>query len=358
MKVKRSHLIVFTLIVVAVVAVTMRLMGNKKQFNENIELVKRKVEQIPVSVDTVGFGMISQNVTATGVVEASQVLNLVAETQGKILHKYKEKGDRVTVGDVIAKVDDEVISANVITAEANYEQMEKNYERFNRLAKEDAVSKYDFEQAEIGLKKAKADLISARKNLNNTSIKSPISGYINNDFMTVGQYLSNNTSVCEIVNNSTLKINIKVADYEVFKIKKGDAVAVKIPVFPSLKFTGKIASVAELADAAMKFNVEVVLENDTQTHLKSGLYAEVELPIATSNRLVISKAAIVGSLEMPEVFVVENGRAKKQAIVIGQSNNTQVEVINGLAKNQLIIVSGQLNLKDGDDVKIVENHIF
>jgi membrane fusion protein, multidrug efflux system len=354
MKVKRSRLIVTAIILLAIVAAVFKLKSNRKQINDELAIVQRSVEKIPVSVDTVNQGIISKNVIVPGVLEASQVLNLVSETQGKIIAKYKQKGDKVNIGDVIVKVDDEVISANVITAEANYEQNEKDIDRLTRLSKEDAVSKHDLEQATIGLKKSKADLINARKALSNTSIKAPISGYINNESTTIGQFLGGGSPVCEIVNNSILKLNIKVTENEIFKITIGQVVPVEITALPDIKFTGKITSIAEKADAAMKFNVEITLINDTKAHLKSGLYAEVELPIENKDKLIINKAAILGSMEMPVVYIVENGKAVKRSLVIGQSNDTQVEVLSGISKGDLIIVSGQLNLKDGDEVKIVD----
>lgn len=280
-------------------------------------------------------------------------MNLVSETQGKIIKIYKEKGDRVSAGDIIAKVDDEVIAANVLTAEANYEQFEKDIARLKRLSEENAVTRRDLEQAEIGLKKAKADLITAKKMLSNTSIKSPISGYINNDYITVGQVLGGGSPVCEIVNNNKLKLNIRISEREVYKIKPGQPVAIRLTVFPDQQFTGRITSIAEKADAVLKFNVEITVDNDVNAHLKSGLFAEAELPVTNEENLIINKASIVGSMESPVVYVAKNGKAIKRQLVIGQSNDKQVEVLSGLSEDDQVIVSGQMNLKDGDDIKII-----
>jgi RND family efflux transporter MFP subunit len=354
MKIRRSRLIVIAIICIAVVAAVFKLKSNKKQFKDEMEIVQRKVEKIPVSTEIVKSGIISKNVVASSTLEASQFLSLVSETQGKIIRKTRQKGDLVTIGDEIVKVDDEVIAANLINAEANYEQNVKDLERLTRLANEDAVTKHDLEKANISLKKAKADLINARKALNNTSIKSPISGYINNDFVTVGQFLGTGSQVCEIVNNSRLKINIKITEHEVYQVIKGEVVTVHISAFPGKTFRGKINSIAEKADAAMKFNVEIILDNSPKTHLKSGLYAEVELPVQNEDKLLISKAAIIGSMEMPAVFVVENGKAMKRDIVLGQSNDNKVEALKGLSEGEQLIVSGQLNLRDGDEVKVVK----
>ncbi len=354
MKIKGSRIIAMAVLIAVVLLVVFKLKGNKQKVHDEVAFSQRKVENIPVSVETVKKGTLSENVIASGTLEASEFLNLLSETQGKIVKIYKEKGDRVAAGDVIAKVDDEVIAANVLTAEANYSQFEKDVDRLTRLSEENAVTKRDLEQANIGLKKAKADLITAKKALNNTSIKAPISGYINNDFITEGQLLGGGSPVCEIVNNNRLKLNIKVPENAVYKIKVGQTVVVSLSVFPDKKFTGKISSIAEKADAVLKFNVEITLDNDMKSHLKSGLYAEVELPVTNEERLIINKIAIIESMERPVVYVASNNKAVRRTLVIGQSNNEQVEVLNGLSDGEQVIVSGQLNLKDGDDIKIIQ----
>ena len=253
----------------------------------------------------------------------------------------------------MVKVDDEVIKANVLTAEANYAQFEKDVDRLTRLSNENAITKRDLEQTTIGLKKAKADLIKAKKALSNTSITAPIDGYINNDYITTGQFLGGGSPICEIVNTNKLKININLTENEVYKIKTGQDVTIHITAFPDKEFSGQIISIAEKADMAMKFNVEIELSNTPDIHLKSGLYAEVILPVKSEKKLLISKSAIVGSMEKPIVYVAKNGKAEKREIICGQSNNDFIEVLHGLSKEDVVIVGGHLNIKNGDDIRIV-----
>jgi len=354
MKSRKTGVIAVVILAACIVFAGIKLAGNKKKFREDVAFAKREIEKIPVAVETAGKAVLSENVVAAGTLEASEVLTIVSETQGKIITIYKEKGDRVSAGEVIAKVDDEVISANVLTAEANYEQFEKDVARLTRLSEENAVTKRDLEQATIGLKKAKADLINARKALGNTTIKTPISGYINNDFITTGQLLGGGSPVCEIVNNSKLKLNIKLSEQEVYKIHSGQEVLVHLTVFPDKKFGGRISSIAEKADGAMKFNVEITIDNDASAHLRSGLYAEAELPVKKEEQLVISRSSIAGSMESPVVFVASGGKAVKRELILGQANNKQVEVLSGLSPGDQVIVSGQLNLKDGDEINIIQ----
>ena len=350
---KRSRLIVVVILVVTSFLIAFKLKTNRQEYKEEIVLAQKDVDKIAVTTERINTGKINKDIVFTGTLEASEVLTVLSETQGKIIKIYKKKGDRIKAGDVIAKVDDDVIAANVLTAEANYSQFERDMERLKRLSEENAVTKRDLEQTSIGMKKAKADLITARKALSNTSIKAPISGYINNDYITQGQFLGGGSPVCEIVNNSSLKINIKITENEVYKVKAGQTVTIHLSAFPDKKFIGKITSVAEKADMAMKFNVEITLKNDANTHLRSGLYAEVELPIRNDEMLLIRKEAIIGSMEKPVVFIAKNGKAERHEIVIGQSNDSYVEAYSGLSNGDELIVSGQLNLKNGDDIKVV-----
>ncbi len=353
MKTKITRIIIILVILVVVVLMGFQLKKNKAVVEQNVKYAQQTVEQIPVSVIKAGKGKLAEEVSVSGVLEAAEFLNLMSETQGKITKIFKQKGDMVNKGDVIVKVDDEVIAANVLTAEANYEQYEKDVDRLTRLAKENAVTKRDLEQTEIGLKKAKADLINARKAMDNTAIKAPISGYINNDFITVGQLLGGGAKVCEIVDNSYLKINVSVSEQQVYLIHKGQKVNVSIPVFPNKKYSGVIRSIAEKANDAMKFNVEVVLDNKEEPLLKSGMFAEVQIPVTNQENILISRSAIVGSMKKPDVFVIENNKAVRRSIVIGSSNEKNVEVLHGLTGEEEVIVSGQLNLNDGDDVLVV-----
>ena len=102
----------------------------------------------------------------------------------------------------------------------------------------------------------------------------------------------------------------------------------------------------------MKFNIEVRLKN-TSDHLKSGLFAEVELPIKNEDKLIISKKAIVGSMKSPEVYVVKDGIARLTPIIIGLTNDKQIEVLDGLEEGNEVITDGQINLKDGDKVEAI-----
>lgn len=354
MKNKKKYLLA-AIIIIVIGAGWFKLRQNKQNFMKEIAFSSRQIDAIPVKVHIVSKATLEMKIKTNGILEANQQLIVLSETQGKIVHLYKKSGDFVKKGDTIAKVEDEPIMATVLLAEANFEQQKKDIDRFKRLNKEDAITKHDLEQAEIGLKKANADLITAQKTLSNTSVTAPVSGYINQKFITEGQFLSGGMPVCEIVDNDKLKLNVRVTEKDVFKIHNKQAVDIIIPVFPDNRFVGTISAIGEKADEAMNFNVEITMNNSAPgVRLKAGLYAEVEIPVPPGEELIIRKESIIGSMEKPRVFVVNDNIATKKEIVTGESNDEFIVVLSGLNKGEQVIYSGQQNLGGGERIKIIK----
>ncbi len=344
------------LIILALIAlVAFRLNSNKEKIKATTALASQTISEVPVKIVLPQTGTISKQISATGIVSATEELMVLSETQGKVKKIYKNVGDRVQKNEVIVEVDDETIAANVLVAEANFEQQKKDIERMERLEQGSAIAKHDLEKARIGLKKAEADLITARKALRDTKIKAPISGIVNKRLVENGQFVAGGMPICEIVNTAKLRIWVKVPEKDIFKLAKGQVVNVTIPAFPGETFSGKINSIGEKADNAMKFDAEVVMDNQAgEHHLKAGLFSEVKIPVEAAETILIEKTAITGSMKNPTVFVVEGDKAVKKEIITNESDEKFVEVVSGLKKDDKVVVSGQLNLNDGDRVKIIQ----
>ncbi len=351
--VKQISIALIILVLIALAAY--RLNSNKEKIKTTTALASQTISEVPVKIVSPRTGTISKQISTTGTVSASEELMVLSETEGKVRQIYKNVGDRVQKNEVIIEVDDETIAANMLVAEANFEQQTKDIERLQRLEQGNAISKHDLEEARINLKKTEADLITARKALRDTKIKAPISGIINKRLVENGQFIAGRMPICEIVNTSKLKIWVKVPEKDIFKLAKGQSVNVIIPAFPGKTFTGKINSIGEKADNSMKFDAEVIMDNNEgEQRLKAGLFSEVQIPVEASETLLIEKNAITGSMKNPSVFVVEGDKAVKKNIIINESDEKFVEVLSGLKKEDRIVVSGQLNLNDGDRVKIIQ----
>ena len=108
-------------------------------------------------------------------------------------------------------------------------------------------------------------------------------------------------------------------------------------------------------DPGLQYPVTVEMENDAGKQLKAGMMAMSIFSFTDSiESPVIERTAIVGSLKAASVYVIENGRAKQKSVTIGYADTKKVKVVEGLAAGEMLVVSGQSTLQNGQKVKILD----
>lgn len=350
----RKYIIRLSLVVIVIGTIAVTLANNKEELKTEAKLASLAAEAIPVYTTTIKTESVDNQVVATGCLKAHKELVLLSETQGRVNNIFKRRGDKIQKGEVITSVEDKVYLAQKLLAEANYAQAKKDLKRKEKLSAGNAISKQNLEQARIGVKQAEAQMISAKKQYDNTTIEAPFSGEIISDFIETGTLLSGGMKICEIVDISQLKLIVKVTEREVLELSNGEEVKIKVSALPDETFVGTVKAISSKADNAMKFDVEIVMHNNGSTHLRAGMYADVQFNSKSKESLItIERKAIVGGLKSPKVFVVKNGKASMKNIVIGRTLNDRIEVISGIEANEQIVLSGQINLKQNTEVKVL-----
>jgi membrane fusion protein (multidrug efflux system) len=159
----------------------------------------------------------------------------------------------------------------------------------------------------------------------------------------------------DIVNVSKLKLKVTVNESQVASLKLGNTIQVTSSVFPDKTFTGKITFIAAKADESLSFPVEIEITNNADNSLKAGMYGTANFGSKQKQQLkVVPRNAFVGSVSSNEVFVVENGIAKLKKVIAGRILGEQVEIVDGLSDGDTVIVTGQINLQDGNAVEIIK----
>ncbi|ARS34523.1 efflux RND transporter periplasmic adaptor subunit [Pontibacter actiniarum] len=349
-----KKIIYIVAVLVALGAIGYTLMNNKKEMAATAAIAERKSESIPVALTTPKVGAVDKSFTAQGNFIPEQDLTLLSETQGQVLKIYKQNGDRVKAGEMLAQVDAQLLRAELVRAQANYTKSKRDLERFENLAEGDAITKRQLEDARLGFSNAEAALITAKKRLADASIKAPISGRINEKFIEVGSYLSPGTKLFNIVNVDNLKMNVKVPESQVGLIRDGQKVQIKADAVGGETFEGTVKAIAAKGDNSLNYNVELQVSNPSDNPLKAGMYGTAYFEVADQRKaLLIEREAIVGSLQNPQVFVVNNGSAFLKDIKVGGTQGNKVEVTGGLEAGDKVVQSGQINLKNGTKVTVL-----
>ncbi len=349
---KIIRVIAYVVIALVFVSATIfTLMANKAQNEKEAELANIQAKALPVKVDTVAFVSNAAKIEASGTIKNETDLMLMAKAQGQIVKVVREKGDWVKKGDPIVVLERDVLLAQQELAKANHESAKRDYERMKRLAEHEAVTKKQLEDMAVKLSKTSADYKAISKNLENTIVKSPVSGFITDSYVKKGAIVSGGIRICNIISPKNLLINVLLSGEEVALISNGDAVSVLVKAFPNDTFNGTVSNIALKAATNNKFSVEIQLEANEK--LKAGMYANATISKGLSGIIKAPRLAIAGTLKEASVFVVRNNKVYEKSVKIGESYGDSVSIASGLQTNEIIVTSGVINLYNKADVRII-----
>lgn len=329
------------------------LLSNKAKMAAQSESFS--LSSFPVTATVAERRNVSADLTQTGVIAANNDVTVVSETQGRVTAVYVKVGAAVGAGSVIAKVDDELQQASYLAAQTNYEKAQKDLERLEALHRQEIISVSQLEGARLAFKAAEAEYTAARRQYQNAAITSPIAGQISERLVEVGTMVTPGKSIANVVDISRLKVKLNLSEEDVFRVKVGDPVAISTDVYPGVKFGGRVETISAKGDEAHTYPVEIGFSNNRQHPLKAGMFGRVTFKTGVeASALVIPRESLVGSVKDPQVFVVEDGKARLRPITVGAEIGTDLTVLRGLREGETVVVSGQSNLSDNVAVKVMK----
>ena len=353
----KKNIITIAVILGALGLIAFTLNKNKTENKAKTDIVAEKNAAVSVKTAQVKTADVSLDFLANGNFEPIQELTFSAEKSGKVISVLVKEGDYVNVGQTLVIVRSDVINVNAQTAKAAYDNAKSDYDRYENAYKSGGVTKQQLDQAKLALTNAGSNLKQANINVGDTKVKAPIKGFINKKYIEPGSILAGMpaTAMFDIVNVSKLKLRVTVNESQVASLKLGNTLNVTSSVFPDKTFAGKITFIAAKADESLNFPVELEIQNNADKSLKAGMYGTANFGSKQKQQLkIVPRNAFVGSVSSNQVFVVENGIAKLKKVISGRIIGEQVEIVDGLSDGDTVIITGQINLQDGNAVEIIK----
>lgn len=339
--------------VLALAALLFVLLNNKKQMAA--KSVPDIQMTVPVRVVSAIHKQLSEPLTLVGEIAGENDVVVVAETEGRITSVFVDVGKTVTAGEAMFQIDDELKRAAFATAEVNHEKAQRDFARYQTLRSDSTVSETQLESARLALKAAEAAYTVARRQLDDTKVKSPITGVVSDRPVNIGTRVKIGDVMANVVNIKQLKTKLQVAERDVFRLHVGDEVSIQADVYPDATFKGRIKTISDKADAAHTFAVEIALTNPSETPLKAGMFVRAHFDVRDSaDALAIPREVLTGSLRDPQVFVVKNGIAGLRRVVIEREVGGWLAIESGLTPGEAVVVSGQNNLRDSMSVTVLQ----
>lgn len=338
-----------------------QLQHNKQIMKENAALGSQKTLIFPVTVVKPKFEVLNQSFSLNGVFHPIRSLHLLSDISGRVTEHKLVDGHTVSKGQLLVQVVNEQIDMendqmNIDRTLANQllEKAKTDLAKLEAMLERDAATKQQVEDQKMAVKNAESRIESLKRKPRSTTIEAPLSGIVHKSYLEIGSFIAPGANLAEIIDISSLKMQVPVLDRDVIKLAIGQTITVVPDLFPDKPLKGRITYIASKGDAARNFNIEIQVVNNGL--LKAGMTGVALFESKDQlNSLVIPNKCIVGGLQNPQVFVLNGDVAALKPIQIGHVQGELVEVLNGLAEGDIVVETGQLNIVNGSKVQIIEN---
>lgn len=337
---------------VLIAGMLLLLFGNKRKMQRQTADAEQADQAELVGTYTAVEESYSLSFSANGTTQASRELNFVSDIAGRVMEVYVNKGKRVIKGTPLLKIDTELYEADYKAAKASYDGLKKDEERLTRSFAAGGISNQQMDNIRTQLVAAESRMAASRWKYENSVIKSPMAGTVNNRFVEVGSLLAPNVPLFEIVDDHALKLVCNVPESRARMISKGMRVRVTDSSRSGIEFTGIVNNIGIKTDRGLNFPVEVVLDPDENLHI--GMYLKVDFSSVAERRgVLVPRKCIVGSAKAANLYVVSGGKAQRREVKLGEMIGDRIEVLSGISPGEEVIESGLMNVGDGTSVRVI-----
>lgn len=308
-----------------------------------------------VTVEAVKVESLSlpQTITAVGSLRSDESVTLRPEVAGRISKIAFQEGQRVAKGILLVQLDPAVPEAETQQARANLTLARTKYDRAVDLAKSNFISSQAKDEADNNLKIAEASLQLAQAKLAKTDLRAPFSGIIGLRSVSVGDYVKEGADLVNLESIDPLKVDFRVPEIYMRQVQVGQALQIQLDALPGKTFEGKVLAVNPLIDAAGRSVVIRAVVRNPDTSLRPGMFARVRLITRDAkDALVLPEQALVPQGDQQFVYRIVDGKAVRTKVEVGQRRDAKVEVLSGIAKDDVVVTAGQLKLRDGAAVTV------
>ena len=284
-------------------------------------------------------------------------VTLYAKVSGYLKAIHVDKGDSVKAGQVLAVLDDPELEQRYQQAQSEHAIKKVTYERLANVWKEnpDVIAKQDVDVAEAAYLGATHALEQLATMVDYTNVRAPFTGVITARFVDVGALLQAATSsatqampLFTLMDMSTIRVYVSVPQEDAPLVKPGIPASVRVAQFPEKNLTGTVTRTTGVLDPATRtMLVEIHIPNKDRL-LQPGMFGEAVIRLKSHrDALAIPPAALITESSGASVFVVAQGKAQKVSVKTDLDDGVWIEITEGLAGHEDVVVVGKARLRDG-----------
>ncbi len=312
-------------------------------------ILQEPIIQGQQKLNAAGFVVIpthlSELINSTGTLRPDEEVDLAFETSGKIIGINFTEGTRVKKGDLLAKINDRPLQAQLEKLVAQLKMSEAKEFRQRSLLDKDAISQESYDQVQTDVQTINADINLIKAGISETELRAPFDGIIGLRYLSEGSYATSSTKIAKLIKISPIKIEFSIPEKYASEIKIGYPITFTIDGSDKV-FNASVYAVDPKIDIETRTIVLRALYPNKDEELKSGRYAGITLQLSQiDNAIAIPTEALIPEMDGEKVFIYKKGKAQSVKVNTGLRTESKIQITDGLKFGDTLITSGIMQLR-------------
>ncbi|MDR0364234.1 MAG: efflux RND transporter periplasmic adaptor subunit [Bacteroidales bacterium] len=345
-------LIVFALFISGMIFIPRLLKQTNDEDADPVASAPAKNRSLNVNAQIITIESLYENIRTTGSLMPDEEVDLSFETSGKITNIYFKEGSEVKQGELLAKVNDKPLQAELKKLEAQIPLAQDRVFRQQTLLEKDAVSQEAYEQVKTDLEKLNADIELVKSHLAQTELRAPFDGVIGLRLVSEGSYASPTTIIARLTKIKPLKLEFSINERYANDIKSGTLLSFTVEGDLD-DYTASVYAVEPQVDLQTRTMKARALYPNTNGKMQPGRSAFIEIRMQEiKDAVTVPSEAVIAEMGRSIAYLYKNGKAWQVELERGLRTESHLQVLRGIKPCDTLLVTGVMQLRDGMDVVI------
>jgi len=283
---------------------------------------------------------------STGSLLPDEEVDLAFETSGKVVGLYFEEGRKVKKGELLAKINDKPLQAQLLKLQAQKKLVEEREYRQHQLLDRDAISRESYDQVATELQSTDADIMLIEARIAETELRAPFDGVVGLRMISEGAFATTQTKIIRLVKTSPLKIEFSIPERYSGEVTPGFPIYFDVDGFQH-SFEANVYAIDPKVDINTRTIAVRAIYPNTNDELKPGRFASVKARLSQiPNAVSIPTEALIPEMEGEKVFILSNGKAHERKVTTGLRTESHIQIINGLNFGDTLLTTAILQLRN------------
>lgn len=314
-----------------------------------------RAQVLNVNAEVLQHQTLVDKTIVTGSTIPDEEVDLSFESSGKVIAIYFMEGTHVKEGDLLAKINDKPLQAQLKKLEAQIPLARDRVYRQHTLLEKDAVSQEAYEQVTTEYEKLMADIDLVKANIAQTELRAPFDGIIGLREVSEGAYVTPSTKIVKLTKISPLKIEFSFPERYAQDIRSGSSIIFRMDDSDGMlhDYHANVYAVESKIEQATRSMKARALYPNADERIHPGRYLSVEISKQeTRDALAVPSEAIIPEMGKNMVYVYRNGEAWPVEVVTGLRTESRVQTLEGLNVGDTVVITGVMQLRSGMKVSI------